>query len=134
MATTRLYLVRHGATALTAEDRFSGAIGVELSDEGRAQAARLGERLHDEGITALYASPLSRTMETARIVGGHCGLEIEAREGLREISHGRWEGLTRARGRGAVCGRVRGVGRRSVHVRPGGRGVRRGGARSRAAA
>ena len=95
MATTRLYLVRHGATALTAEDKFSGAIGVELSDEGRAQAARLGERLHDEGITALYASPLSRTMETARIVGGHCGLEIEAREGLREISHGRWEGLTR---------------------------------------
>ena len=36
--TTRLYLVRHGATQLTAEDRFSGSIGVDLSDEGRAQA------------------------------------------------------------------------------------------------
>jgi broad specificity phosphatase PhoE len=95
VTTTRLYLVRHGATELTAEDKFSGAIGVELSDDGRGQAARLGERLHDEGITALYSSPLSRTMETARIVGGHCGLKIEAREGLREISHGRWEGLTR---------------------------------------
>ena len=69
--------MRHGATDLTAEDKFSGAIGVELSDEGRAQAARLGERLRDEGITAVYASPLSRTMETARIVGGHCGLTIE---------------------------------------------------------
>jgi hypothetical protein len=32
-----LYLVRHGATQLTAEDRFSGAVGVELSDEGRHQ-------------------------------------------------------------------------------------------------
>ena len=95
MNATRLYLVRHGATQLTAEDKFSGAIGVELSDEGRGQAARLGERLHDEGISAVYSSPLSRTMETARIVGGHCGLEIEEREGLREISHGRWEGLTR---------------------------------------
>jgi probable phosphoglycerate mutase len=92
---TRLYLVRHGATDLTAEDKFSGAIGVELSDEGRAQAARLGERLRDEGISAVYASPLSRTIETARIVSAHCGLTIETRDGLREISHGRWEGLTR---------------------------------------
>ncbi len=95
MNATRLYLVRHGATELTAEDKFSGAIGVELSDEGRGQAARLGERLHDEGITALYSSPLSRTMETARIISGRCGLSIETRDALREISHGRWEGLTR---------------------------------------
>ena len=87
--------MRHGATELTAEDKFSGAIGVELSDEGRAQAARLGERLQNEGITALYSSPLSRTMETARIVASHCALPIETRDGLREISHGRWEGLTR---------------------------------------
>jgi len=93
---TRLYLVRHGATNLTAENRFSGEVGVDLSDEGRAQAARLGERLHDEGITAAYTSPLSRTVETARIVAGPCGLVAEERDGLREISHGRWEGLTRA--------------------------------------
>jgi broad specificity phosphatase PhoE len=95
MTPTRLYLVRHGATELTAEDRFSGAVGVELSDEGRAQAGRLGERLQDEDLTALYSSPLSRTMETARIVSGHCALPIDTRDGLREISHGRWEGLTR---------------------------------------
>ena len=66
--TTRLYLVRHGATPLTAEDRFSGAVGVDLSDEGRWQAERLGERLRDEGLTAVYASPLSRTVETAERV------------------------------------------------------------------
>lgn len=95
MSTTRLYLVRHGATQLTAEDRFAGAIGVDLSDEGRWQAARLGERLQHEGITALYTSPLSRTMETASIVGAACTVEPQARDGLREISHGRWEGLTR---------------------------------------
>jgi broad specificity phosphatase PhoE len=94
-AVTRLYLVRHGATQLTAEDKFSGAEGVELSDEGRAQAARLGERLEGEEIRALYASPLSRAQETARIVGDQCGLTVETRDGLREISHGHWEGLTR---------------------------------------
>jgi broad specificity phosphatase PhoE len=95
MPVTRLYLVRHGATQLTAEDRFSGAIGVDLSDEGRRQATRLGERIHDEDITAVYSSPLSRTMETARLATGTLGLEIRGRDGLREISHGHWEGLTR---------------------------------------
>jgi broad specificity phosphatase PhoE len=93
--TTRLYLVRHGATALTAEDRFSGEIGVELSDDGRAQAERLGMRLRDDGISVVYTSPLSRAVETARIVAGHCGLEPMLRDGLREIGHGHWEGLTR---------------------------------------
>ena len=37
MKATRLLLVRHGATQLTAEDRFSGAVGVDLSEDGRAQ-------------------------------------------------------------------------------------------------
>jgi probable phosphoglycerate mutase len=95
---TRLYVARHGATPLTAEDRFSGDEGVELSDEGRRQAALLGERLRGEGIAAVYASPLSRAMDTARIIGAACGAGIEpiAREGLREIRHGHWEGKRRA--------------------------------------
>src|SRR5690349_6069563 len=94
-AVTRVFLVRHGATQLTAEGRFSGEIGVDLSDEGRWQAAQLGERLRTENVTAAYASPLSRAIETARIVSGACGVQAELRDGLREISHGHWEGLTR---------------------------------------
>ena len=93
--TTRLYLVRHGATQLTAEDRFSGAEGVELSEEGRHQAGRLSERLAHEAITAVYCSPLSRTVETAEILARPHGLPLVRRDGLREITHGRWEGLTR---------------------------------------
>lgn len=93
---TRIYLVRHGATQLTAEDRFSGAAGVDLSDEGRWQAERLGERLAREGVNAIFASPLSRTMDTARIIAAACGGEPVPMDGLREISHGRWEGLTRS--------------------------------------
>jgi broad specificity phosphatase PhoE len=95
MTTTRVYLVRHGATQMTAEDRFSGATGAELSDEGRRQAARLGERLQDDGISAVYTSALARAIDTARIIAGACGVRPVVNDGLREISHGSWEGLTR---------------------------------------
>jgi broad specificity phosphatase PhoE len=66
--TTRLLLVRHGATTLSAEDRFAGSTDVALSDEGRHQAARLGVRLADDAITAVYCSPMGRTMDTASII------------------------------------------------------------------
>jgi probable phosphoglycerate mutase len=95
MKSTRLFLVRHGATQLTAEDRFSGAVGVDLSDEGRRQAAHLARRLTDEKLAAIYCSPLGRTVETAAIIAAPHGLTPVHRDGLREISHGRWEGLTR---------------------------------------
>ena len=93
---TRVFLVRHGATQRTVEGRFSGSVGVDLSDEGRWQAERLGERLRGEGLTAAYASTLSRARDTAAIIAGACGLVTQELDELREISHGHWEGLTRA--------------------------------------
>ena len=95
MTITRVLLVRHGATTATEEGRFSGSSGADLSDAGRRQSARLGERLAPQSLTAIYSSPLSRALDTARIIAGHCALDLEVREGLREISHGRWEGLKR---------------------------------------
>ncbi|MEP6811281.1 MAG: histidine phosphatase family protein [Chthoniobacterales bacterium] len=92
---TRIFLVRHGATVLTAEDRFAGATNVELSEEGRAQTRRLAVRLSIEDIAAVYASPMGRTIETASILAAPHDLAVETRDGLREISHGRWEQLTR---------------------------------------
>jgi probable phosphoglycerate mutase len=96
MNATRVYLVRHGATVLTAEDRFAGETDVPLSDEGRAQLRRLSERLSGEAVAAVYASPLGRTMETGKILGAPHGLAVIPMDGLREISHGHWEGRTRA--------------------------------------
>jgi probable phosphoglycerate mutase len=93
--TTRLYLVRHGATEMSMEDRFSGSADVELSDEGREQARRLAERLADDDIAAVISSPLNRTLETARILSEPYGLHPIPKEGLREISHGHWEGMSR---------------------------------------
>ena len=95
MLQTRIFLVRHGATILTAEDRFAGATDVPLSDEGRTQVGRLAERLKNVPIAAIYTSPLERAMETARIIADPHQLETQQREGLREISHGHWEKLTR---------------------------------------
>src|SRR5881394_1277541 len=92
---TRVFLVRHGATILSAEDRFAGATDVELSEEGREQTRRLAERLSDEKIAAVYASPMGRTVETARILAAPHGLEVQTRDGFREISHGHWEGMKR---------------------------------------
>jgi broad specificity phosphatase PhoE len=94
-AATRVFMVRHGATVLSAEDRFAGVTDVELSEEGREQARRLADRLSHAKITAVYASPLGRTVETARILAAPHDLEVQTCDGFREISHGHWEGMTR---------------------------------------
>src|SRR5436305_1223224 len=92
---TRVFMVRHGATVMSAEDRFAGATDVALSDEGREQTRRLAERLSHEKIVAVYASPLGRTLETAHILAAPHKLEVQTRDGFREISHGHWEQMTR---------------------------------------
>lgn len=94
--TTRIYMVRHGATQLSAEDRFAGAVDVELSEEGKFQAARLAERLQDDSIVAVYCSPLTRTVQTATILAYPRSLPLIHKDGLREIHHGHWEGMRRA--------------------------------------
>jgi probable phosphoglycerate mutase len=92
---TRVFLVRHGATPLTADDRFAGSSDVPLGPEGRMQVDRLADRLAGAPFTAVYSSPLMRTMATAAIVGHPHGLRPVLADGLREIDHGHWEGLRR---------------------------------------
>ena len=96
MNPTRLYLIRHGETNLSAEDRFSGGTDVDLSEEGRWQINCLARRLADDKITAFYCSPMRRTIETASIIAKSFNLTPQMREGLREIHHGRWETRSRA--------------------------------------
>ena len=93
--TTRVFLVRHGATVLSAEDRYAGSVDAALSEEGRSQARALGTRLADEALAAVYASPMSRTLETARLIVDRRELEVVAVPELRETDHGHWEGKTR---------------------------------------
>lgn len=88
--------MRHGATTLTAEDRFAGSSNVSLSDEGRRQVASLARRLEHEQLHAVYCSPLDRTVETAMILAAPHGLAPVHEPDLREIDYGHWEGLKRS--------------------------------------
>jgi broad specificity phosphatase PhoE len=92
---TRVFLVRHGATPLTADDRFAGSSDVPLGEEGRVQVERLAERLAAAPLTVVYSSPLRRTVSTATLVAAPHGLTPILADGLREIDHGRWEGFRR---------------------------------------
>ena len=91
-----MLLIRHGATVLSAEDRFAGATDVALSDVGQNQARSLGERLTSTEVAAVYASPMQRTIATAEFVASPHRLTIIAEPALREIDHGHWEHLTRS--------------------------------------
>jgi len=93
---TRMLLVRHGATPRTAEDRFSGDHGIGLSDEGRAQAQALAERLRGVALDQVDASSFTRAQQTAEILVQGRQQPVALRDGLGEIGHGHWEGLTRA--------------------------------------
>ena len=92
---TRVFLVRHGATVLSAEDRYAGSVDVALSDEGRAQARALGTRLAGEALAAVYASPMSRARDTAGLIAAGRSLDVATVPELRETDHGHWEGKTR---------------------------------------
>jgi len=87
-----LLLVRHALTAHTG-DRLSGWLpGISLSEEGRAQAVALAERLEPLKIDAVYSSPLERAVETARPLASSKGLRVRTREALGEVRYGDWEG------------------------------------------
>ena len=95
--TRRLLLVRHGITAWNAEGRFQGHRDPPLSDEGRAEARLLGDRLRhdpDERPARVISSPLRRALETAQLMAPD--LEITTDRGLIEIGQGQWEGRTHA--------------------------------------
>ncbi len=93
--TTRIYLIRHASTSFAAEDRFAGASNVPLSDTGRSQALHLAERLVSCTPAAIYCSPMDRTLETATLIAKPHKLTPLPKDGLREINHGHWEGLSR---------------------------------------
>ncbi|HET6584724.1 MAG TPA: histidine phosphatase family protein [Nannocystaceae bacterium] len=95
MSTTRVYLVRHGATTVTAEDRFAGSTDVELSDEGRQQAQALGRRLASVPLSQIYSSPMKRAVSTATYIAEPHRLVPTEIWALHEVDHGRWEGRTR---------------------------------------
>ena len=91
-AWNEVLLVRHGETADNASARFQGRLDTPLNDRGREQSHALAQALRDEGLRALYSSPLLRAHETARIVGAAIGLEPILDGRLVEADAGIWSG------------------------------------------
>lgn len=93
---TELLVVRHGESAPADPDRpfelVDGQGDPELSPEGREQAERVGERLADEPIAAIYVTKLRRTSETAAPLATRLGLEPVLDPDLHEVHLGEWEG------------------------------------------
>src|SRR5215475_15428626 len=92
----RFLLIRHAATAWTAQGRFQGQTDIPLSPHGRRQATALAQRLMTETLHVLCASDLQRTWETAQTIAAPHALRVHAEPRLREMAFGRWEGLTYA--------------------------------------
>lgn len=79
-----LHLIRHGQSLLNKERRHQHR-DTPLSEKGKQQAALVGFRLREYGVSRLISSPYLRTQETAHIIASHVGKEIELMEELREI-------------------------------------------------
>jgi broad specificity phosphatase PhoE len=94
---TRIILVRHGQTAWNVSaspaegERFRGRIDLPLNERGRAQALALAQRLTDEPIAAIYASPLQRAIDTAEPTAQRLGLTVQPLEGIIDINYGDWQ-------------------------------------------
>jgi probable phosphoglycerate mutase len=91
-ASPRLFLVRHGETDWSATGRHTGWTDLPLNERGRAQARQLAVRLAAERFDRVFSSPLSRALETCRIVG--LGDVATIDPDLREWDYGAYEGRT----------------------------------------
>jgi probable phosphoglycerate mutase len=90
---TPFYFLRHGETDWNAQGLSQGTTDVRLNDTGRQQARDSAALLARQGITQIFASPLSRAAETARLVAATLGVTITTDPDLREASFGVQEGL-----------------------------------------
>ncbi|MBI4298615.1 MAG: histidine phosphatase family protein [Chloroflexi bacterium] len=89
---TRVILCRHGETDWHVARRLS-IPEAALNERGRVQAHALAERLREEGVSAIYSSPLKRAHETAEIMAKNMGLMPQVIEALKDWDYGVWKGL-----------------------------------------
>jgi broad specificity phosphatase PhoE len=91
----KLLLIRHAESVGNAERRLQGQGDFPLSDRGLEQARRLAAYLaSSECLSALYASPLLRTRQTAEMISRAVDIPIQFVDDLREYDFGEASGLT----------------------------------------
>jgi alpha-ribazole phosphatase len=93
----RFLLVRHGESVWNSQRRIQGSLDPELSLRGRRQTDLLVSHLKahlSKTVAAIYTSPLRRAAQTAEQIANAYGLPVIHEPDLREMSLGRWEGMT----------------------------------------
>lgn len=93
---TNIYLIRHGTTDSNKSGKFQGTLDTPLNELGLAQAEKLGERFQNVKLDAVYASNLSRAIQTAEVIARVAGLHPIIMPELAEINLGKMEGKTAA--------------------------------------
>ena len=90
-----LDFLRHGETTFSRENAFCGCgTDASLTDIGVKMAEAYGRIAAARGYKAIFSSPLTRTKQTVEPSAKACGLQVQFRDGLKEISYGAWEGRT----------------------------------------
>ncbi|OMB93590.1 histidine phosphatase family protein [Mycobacterium colombiense] len=92
----RVYLARHGRTALNADGRLRGLSDPPLDDVGQAEAKRLGEALAAFRPTVVISSPLQRAVSTGEAIGAASHVRVEVDQRLNDRDYGPWTGQPRA--------------------------------------
>ena len=88
-----IILVRHGHTPTTGKILPGRAKGLHLSELGKEQASKVATNLSMlENVKAVYASPMERTLETAKPIASTFGLKVQRNRGLIEADFGKWTG------------------------------------------
>lgn len=88
----RLYILRHGETDWNKELRLQGQTDIPLNEKGRQLARVTGEALKEIPFDLVITSPLSRAVETARLVLGDRQIPVIEDERIMEIGFGVMEG------------------------------------------
>ena len=88
----KIYLFRHGETEWNKTRRLQGQSDVPLNEFGRELAVRTAEALKDMHFDRAFSSPLSRAMETAKIIIGERDIPFTTDRRLMEMHFGDYEG------------------------------------------
>ena len=90
----KLYFLRHGQTDRSRDNVFCGSIDPDLTTDGVEMAKAFAVAYRSLPWNAIFCSPMRRTVATAKPLCEAVGMQMELRDGLKEINYGKWEGKT----------------------------------------
>ncbi|HEX2768542.1 MAG TPA: histidine phosphatase family protein [Geobacteraceae bacterium] len=89
-----IYFLRHGETSASRTGVFCGTLDPDLTPAGHQMAEDFADAYRSLPWVAVFSSPLSRAVATAKPLCEATGMRMQFKEGLKEIAFGQWEGKT----------------------------------------